>query len=239
MPQPITIVTGSTRGIGEATARLLTERGHLVIGTGRQRPDNPPGPFYEVDFTDAPETARVMREIASSYAVDNLVNNAGVSKSRTLEETTVEEMDLHYQVNLRAAVQCTQAVLPGMRERGGGRIVNLSSRVALGRAVRTPYAAAKAGLIGLTRGWALELAEHGIAVNAVAPGPVETELFLRNHPPGSEKYLSLQATMPMKRFGSPEEIAGPIAFLLSADAAYVNGQVLYVCGGASVGSGPI
>ncbi|MEX0732673.1 MAG: SDR family oxidoreductase [Aquisalimonadaceae bacterium] len=239
MSSPVTLVTGSSRGIGEATARKLSERGHLVIGTGRKRPSNAPGPFYEVDFSDAEETARVLEEIASAHAVDNLVNNAGVSKEMSLGETTVADMELHFAVNLRAAVQCAQAVLPGMRERRHGRIVNLASRVALGRADRTPYAAAKAGLIGLTRCWALELAEHGIAVNAIAPGPVKTELFSNNHPDGSEKYERLVATIPMKRPGDPDEIAGPIAFLLSDDASYMTGQIIYVCGGASVGSAAV
>ncbi|MWD28677.1 SDR family oxidoreductase [Aquicoccus sp. SCR17] len=239
MQHPVTLVTGSTRGIGAATARMLSEAGHTVIGTGRSRPDDAPGPFYEVDFADPDATAEMLARIAEEHEVDHLVNNAGVSQSRSLEETTVADMDLHYAVNLRAAVQCAQAVIPAMKAKGRGRIVNLSSRVVLGRADRTPYAAAKAGLLSLSRGWALELAGFGITVNTIAPGPVRTALFDRNHPEGSEAYETLLKTVPGGRFGTPEEVAAPIAFLLSDGAAYINGQVIYVCGGASIGSAPV
>lgn len=239
MYQPVTLVTGSSRGIGAATAKLLAESGHRVIGTGRQRPADPPGPFFEVDFADADATAEALARITDEFDVDHLVNNAGVSRSRPLLDTTVADIDLHYSVNLRAAVQCAQAVVPGMQAKGRGRIVNLSSRVVLGKAARTPYAASKAALLSLTRCWALELAADGITVNAIAPGPVRTELFDRNHPEGSEAYERLLATVPGRRFGTPEEVAAPIAFLLSDGAAYINGQVLYVCGGASVGSAPV
>lgn len=237
--QPVTLVTGATRGIGAATAQMLAEAGHCVIGTGRSRPEHAPGPFYEVDFADPDATAAVLARIVEEHQVDHLVNNAGVSQSRSLEETTVADMDLHYAVNLRAAVQCTQAVVPGMKGRGRGRIVNVSSRVVLGRADRTPYAAAKAGLLSLSRGWALELAAFGITVNTIAPGPVRTALFDRNHPEGSEAYETLLKTVPGGRFGTPDEVAAPIAFLLTDGAAYINGQVLYVCGGASVGAAPV
>jgi len=239
MQQLVTLVTGSSRGIGEATAKLLSQNGHLVIGTGRHRPDNPPGPFFEIDFADAGATGEALSDIVKEYPIDNLVNNAGVSQSRSLLDTTVADLDLHYGVNLRAAVQCAQAVIPGMQSQGRGRVVNLSSRVVLGRIDRTPYAAAKAGLLSLTRGWALEFARFGITVNAIAPGPVRTELFDRNHPEGSEAYEKLLQTVPGNRFGTPEEVAAPIAFLLSDGAAYINGQIIYVCGGASVGSAPI
>jgi NAD(P)-dependent dehydrogenase (short-subunit alcohol dehydrogenase family) len=239
MQQLVTIVTGSSRGIGEATAKLLAENGHLVIGTGRHKPANPPGPFFEIDFSDANETSEALLQIVNEFEVDHLVNNAGVSQARSVLETTVSDLDLHYAVNLRAAVQCAQAVIPSMIKKGRGRIVNVSSRAVLGRANRTPYAASKAGLLSLSRCWALELAESGITVNTVAPGPIRTKLFDKNHPVGSDAYNSLLQTVPAKKFGTPGEIAAPIAFLLSDGAAYINGQVIYVCGGASIGSAPI
>lgn len=138
-------------------------------------------------------------------------------------------------VNLFPAIQGTQAILSGMINRGWGRVVNISSLTVLGSVERTAYAAAKAALISFTRNWALELAQTGITVNAVAPGPTETALFRANNPPGSvgeERYLAGQ---PMKRFGKPEEIAATINFLMSEEAAFITGQTLYVDGGASIG----
>ncbi|WP_225608268.1 SDR family oxidoreductase [Pantoea sp. PNT03] len=139
-------------------------------------------------------------------------------------------------VNLFPAIQGTQAILAGMKDRGWGRIVNISSLTVLGSVERTAYAAAKAALISFTRNWALELAQTGITVNAVAPGPTETELFRANNPSGSEGEARYLAGVPMKRFGQPVEIAATIAFLMSEDAAFITGQTLYVDGGASIGN---
>ena len=122
-----------------------------------------------------------------------------------------------------------------MLQRRWGRIVNLSSLVALGAVDRTAYAAAKAAMIGLTRTWALELAADGITVNAVAPGPIETALFRANNPVGSESERRYLQRVPMGRVGNPDEVASVIAFLCSAEAGYITGQTIHVDGGASTG----
>ena len=142
-------------------------------------------------------------------------------------------------INLHPALQSVQALLPGMTERGWGRIVNISSLTILGSVERTAYAAAKAALVSFSRSWALELATTRITVNAVAPGPTETELFRANNLPGSEGERRYLSAVPMGRFGRPEEIAAAIAFLLSDDAGFMTGQTLYVDGGASIGKAPL
>ena len=235
-----TVVTGANRGIGLATAQLLADQGHEVVGTGRTAPENFPGTFYEVDFADSANLAAIGAGIAERHAVTSLVNNAGLSQARSIETVTMEDMDAHYRVNLRALVQVTQIMLPRLKAaEGGGRIVNIASRVVVGRAVRTPYVATKAALVGLTRSWALDLAPDGITVNCIAPGPVATKLFKGNHPDGSKELADVLASIPLNRVGAPEEIAGPIAFLLSPAASYITGQTLYVCGGGSIGHVPV
>ena len=239
MPQPITLVSGTSKGIGKATAEMLAGQGHLVIGIARSTPENPPGPFFSVDLTDREATTAALTEITARYEIDNLVNNAGESLPQPLEELDFESFDHVIAVNLGAALQCTQACIGSMKRKGKGRIVNISSRAVLGKEGRTSYAAAKAGMIGFTRTWALEFAGYGVTVNAVAPGPVATELFQRNHPEGSDKLNAVLRNVPLDRVGSTVEIAGPIAFLLSDAASYVTGQVLYVCGGLSIGNGSV
>jgi 3-oxoacyl-[acyl-carrier protein] reductase len=162
------------------------------------------------------------------------VNNAGANRPGLLERVTVEDIDYAMAVNVRAAMILTQAFAPGMRVAKFGRIVSISSRAAIGKTGRTAYSAAKAGLIGMTRTWCLELAAAGITVNAVAPGPVATELFDNGHPPGSEKRQHVIDGIPVKRIGTPDDIARAVIFLLSPENGYITGQTLFVCGGTSV-----
>jgi 3-oxoacyl-[acyl-carrier protein] reductase len=232
------LITGATQGIGLATARLLMAAGHTVIGIARQpRPDFQ-GAFFAADLADREMTATALAEVTSRYDVDGIVNCAGLNIPELLEEVDLDHLQMVLEVNIRATVQCTQAVLPGMVARGYGRIVNLSSRGALGRPKRTSYGAAKAGIIGMTRTWALELADKGITANVVSPGPTETEMFRRNNltgPDTEENRRRFLADVPMGRFGTTDEIAVAIAFFLDRRASFVTGQVLQVCGGSSVG----
>lgn len=131
-----------------------------------------------------------------------------------------------------------QAFVPGMRAAKFGRIVNMSSRAVLGKTGRTVYAAAKAGLIGITRTLCLEVAADGITVNAVAPGPVATDLFDNGHPIGSEKRQRVIDSIPVKRVGTPADVARTVVFLLAPESGYITGQTVFVCGGTSIsGSG--
>lgn len=238
----IVVVTGASKGIGLATVKRLAAGGFTVIGLARTEPDDFPGIFMAVDLTDEAATAETMDRIVRDHAVDGIVNNLGLNLVEPLGEVDLDRFRQVIDVNLRVTVQCTQALLPAMRERGYGRIVNLSSRGALGRPGRTSYSAAKAGIVGMSRTWALELAADGITVNVVSPGPTATEMFRRNNLEGEnaeENARFFLADVPMRRFGEPEEIAHAIAFFLGRDASFVTGQVLNVCGGSSVGPTPI
>ncbi|HBP31605.1 MAG TPA: short-chain dehydrogenase [Advenella kashmirensis] len=241
MENPRTVlITGASRGIGLALAERADRDGHTVIGLARSAPEGAfPGKFYCADLADARTTAETLTQICAENKVDSIVNNAGLTTNSTVQDTSIEELDRILAINVRAPLQCVQACLPSLIRSQRGAVINISSRAALGMPRRSAYAAAKSGLIGYTRTWALELGKHGITVNAVAPGPIGTALFHSNNPMTEEETLALQNRIPLRRLGEPNDIAGPIAFLLSNDARFMTGQVLYVCGGLSIGAAPI
>lgn len=234
-----TLVTGGSNGIGGAICRHLIRQGRAVINVDKVRPaETPDGDyrFLQADLSRPAETRSVAAEIARRYAVSGLVNNAGVSLPGSLDEVTeqafVDTMNLH----LQAAIVFAQAVIPGMKQRRYGRIVNMSSRAALGKKARTIYGGSKAALIGMTRTWALELGPSGITANAVAPGPIVTELFQRAN--SAETIGRLIESTAVGRGGTPDDVAEATMFFLSPASGFVTGQVLHVCGGASLGSAP-
>jgi NAD(P)-dependent dehydrogenase (short-subunit alcohol dehydrogenase family) len=228
------LITGASKGIGRAVADRLAAGGHEPIGLARTAPTDFPGQFHEVDLGDRAATAATLDKIVAAGRVDAVVNNVGLARFGRIGSIDLDELAITYDMNVRTAVQVVQAVLPGTVEAGWGRIVNVTSLTTLGVAERTPYAGPKAALETDTRIWAGELASSGITVNAVAPGPIETEMFRERSPAGSEREARLLDVIPLHRLGTPAEIAHVICMLLHEDAGYITGQIVRVDGGGSI-----
>ncbi len=241
----IAIVTGAGRGLGRAAALRLAECGaHVLVN--------------DIDERNAETTARQIVKAGGQASISNhdvavradaaammatagrtlggldiLVNNAGILRDALLDKMTEDEFDAVIRVNLKGVFLCSQAFARAVRARAGrGSIVNIASISYLGNVGQTNYAAAKAGVVGMTKTWALELARHQIRVNAIAPGLMETDMTKAI----PEKIMSaMLARVPLKRMGRPEEFAAAVAFLASEEASYMTGHVLDLDGGCSVG----
>jgi 3-oxoacyl-[acyl-carrier protein] reductase len=239
----VAIVTGSSRGIGLAIARRFAEEGAKVVINCVSRKDEADRAVdtiraaggdalaVQADVSKSAEVDRLVRTTIDHYGrVDILVNNAGVHVPKGVLETTEEDWDRTIDVNLKGAYLCSKAVAPLMIEQGGGTIINMSSNSGLYHpsAMRfTEYVVSKAGLNGLTKAMALALGPK-VTVNAICPGWIRTDMLEEIDP---ATHQSILAETALARWGTPEDIAGSAAFLASADASFITGELLIVAGG--------
>lgn len=227
------LITGGASGIGAAIAERCIADGYEpviidITGSG-----------IRADLSDLEETKEALNEALSAGPITRVVNNVGVICPASIEDQTVEELERVWSLNIRCAMQCVQALLPGMKEQQFGRIVNIASRTVLGKELRTAYAGSKAGLVAMAKVWALELGKHGITANAIGPGPIMTELWAKGNPPDSERTKAIINSVPVRRVGTPDDVANAASFLLDQKASFITGQILYVCGGLTVSAAPV
>lgn len=240
----IAIVTGSGRGLGEATALELARLGaHLVINDLDS--ENTTRVAQEVekqgqkalksnhDISNTSQAIELVAKTKETFGrVDILVNNAGITRDGMLHKLSEDKWDEVIRVNLKGTFNMGQACAKVMAEQNYGKILNLSSVAWLGNIGQTNYSAAKAGVVGLTRTWALELAKYQINVNAIAPGLIDTRLTQQIPEDVKEKFIQ---RIPLKRIGKPQDIADLIAFLVSDQANYITGQCIQIDGGLTTG----
>lgn len=242
----VIVVTGASRGIGRGIAVALAEPGCTVVINYSTSPDAAQETAAAVaakggaphlrrfDVSDPEAIKEAFKEVAKAHnRVDVLVNNAGVARDNLLALMKAGEWDTVLNTNLKGAFLCSQAVVKMMMRQKYGRIINITSVVGvIGNAGQCNYAAAKAGIIGLTRSMARELISRNITVNAVAPGFIETDM---THKLPEKVKQELLSQIPAGRYGTPEEVAAAVKFLVSDQAGYITGQVIHVNGGMFMG----
>lgn len=241
MPDPlagkVVVITGASSGVGEAAARAFARAGAKVVLAARSSDKIASlaqalgGLAVPTDVSRLADLQALVDQAVAAYGrIDVLVNNAGIRVRKPFGAFSHEEFERVVAINLRAPFFASQAVVPIMRAQGGGHVIHMASQLGL---VASRYGAVynltKAGLIQLTRSMALELSKDGISVNAVCPGPVSTEGFVAGRNPGELEQRARD--VPIGRFGTVEEVAGVVAFLVSKDAGYVIGHALVMDGG--------
>ncbi len=242
--QRLAVVTGAARGIGRAIVFELLRQGHIVAGLDirEDQLDDLRTAVKEAGFdvvtrcADISDTTRLtetLEELASKYnGIGILVNNAGITRDKLMIQMDDEDFDKVISVNLRAAFTATRIAVRSMIRNKFGRIVNISSVAGvMGQAGSTNYAASKAGLIGMSKSIAREVGKKGVTANCIAPGFIQTDMTATLPDPVKKAAKDI---IPVKRFGTPEDVAKAVAFLASEDAGYITGQVLCVDGGMAM-----
>lgn len=225
------VVTGGTRGIGFTIAKKFQKSGAKVIVTGRQNKLNVLGgcEYKNVDFLDL-RKLNSFRKWLEKFKPDILINNAGINSIATHDQVSINEFNRLQEINVHIPFQLCQSVLPGMKEKGWGRIINISSIWgSYSKSGRCAYTTSKFALNGLTKNLAIELAPHNILVNAVAPGFIDTTLTRSTLTP--HEMAEIASSIPLGRLGHPQEIASLVAWLSSKENTYLTGQVIAVDGG--------
>lgn len=224
------LITGAAAGIGQAIADRCRADGYEVVGIDRE------GDGIRADLSHREATAAALEQALQGGPITRLVNNVGIVRPAPIEDQSFEDLEIAVSLNIRCAIQCLQAVLPGMKTARFGRVINISSRAALGKERRTVYAATKSALIGMAKVWALELGGDGITANAIGPGPIRTALFDQANPSDSPRTQAIIDAIPVRRIGAPDDVANAVAFLLDERSGFITGQTLYVCGGMTIGA---
>lgn len=238
MSEYTAIITGGSKGIGAELSSRLLVKDYTVITIDRIPPTRKHTKLHsiEADLLDPVAVTAAAEEIKASFDVTHLIHNAGLIWPNLVEDATPEDITGLAQLHLGSALTLLQASLPSMKKRQFGRVMFNASRAALGAPTRTAYGASKAGMIGMARTWALELAQHGITVNVVAPGPILTDNFWGIVEKDSPQQEALAKRIPVGRLGTVQDVSNAFMFFCSPDNGFVTGQTLYVCGGVSVGT---
>lgn len=238
----VAIVTGGSRGIGQAISELFAKEGATVIivdllpqGETVANGINATGgkaEFHSISVTDKAAIEALFEQVNSNHGkIDILINNAGITRDRTLEKMSEEEWDAVIEVNLKGVFICTQAVAPYMKANGYGRIVSAASNVGLrGNFGQTNYAATKAGVIAMSKTWTMELGKYGITANAIAPGFTMTDM-VKKIP--QEHFEAIEKSIPLRTVAQPIDIAYGYLYLASEEARFVSGICLTIDGGTS------
>ena len=243
MTKKVAIVTGAAKGIGKAIAERMIAEKYITIlvdvdvenGQQLAKKLGANAYFYSCNISDEHAVASFFNAIVEKFGtVDALVNNAGIIKDNVIWKMPTEDFDAVIDINLKGTWLMCKNAASIMKNQQNGRIVNITSRAWLGNPGQSNYSASKAGVVGLTRVLALELGKHGVLVNSIAPGLIDTPLTQKLPIDVQEKLIQAQ---PTKSMGKPEDIANTVAFLCNEKTQFITGQTIYVDGGKSIGAG--